>query len=1013
MAKAKTAVTMAGHGWRCSIEIPNPHQATTGGNEAICRRIGMESLGLYVLILNGLDESGMGPFVQYGPPHEHASAPDEAGNDWHGLYAVYYIVMRTGDPEPLGALLVGQWLCDYWGIEAHSYDPAMTPTAYADLSCAITYDLSGVYAKGEVVGTYVPPTRAHMDYTDDQGQYAWYADEGTTAVVSAVCLGNTISGNVAIAGAGGELEIGTGWQARVWWEISEYPSTNLSYARVSNLQCGGVIADLSLLDLYYSASPNPNNVPDTTQGHWSRSLSDADATMIRIGNRSGIATWRESSSGTSPTGVTWEGRLQLPYNLTICDALGKFSDVVDYSEMELVGSPLEWYESAGSWTSRQKTVYVGDKIEQQEKSWEFVHEWQKLDLTGGFYLEQRSAWRAAVEEDVGGTNARYNDERLGVLLQRLSATAMTGDPHWGSWLTIEHQTSLNLNDPPGALTRPSKWVGYDGATVNDLNNDLWTTAAGSESPRVTRTIASRFPLRMTRLSDHQNDPTNQHYPDWVIIGKANYDCSAYDDPAWWSAAQGGYDYEDVRDLSSWWYLRVGLTSPVAGTVRLVLHYDWWRISDPCYTCFEHRYGAEGEFEAEAITQQSLSYDVPVVAGVNSVLVDLRSNRELIDPIGEHAIKHITSWEMILPPNVSGATQNWELTELSAVLDPGQTGRAEPSWHVRLRNVRNWAFCEPTGTHEDWFGVGALVDGGPGLSLNYGWDRTRYEPGLLYIQRAQHCPLNAIQDRMDTSKTLSRLATELNYQEGWTATYSNPEQSADNKDADGNYLKPAYDWWDLRQCHEWDGTTIACDGAVCVGSVIPLAGIPWDMYVTVYPRGKVAGIARNRRTGRRLRNARRVSVMRRLIGATEWEPIWGGSADEHGFFASAPLLEAHYEYQVSGSQAVTGVANREYSQEIATIVPTEGEAEMWTQPGTEVPEYAYVDDAAHLAWNRIVSGLATIGTAVIVDATREYSSATGTSTGGLIYVMGVGADDGKRYLYVSQDGGETWQYQGEA
>lgn len=918
MAKARTAVTMADQGWRLSLEIPNPHQATSGGNEAICRRIGMESLGLYVLITNGLNESGMGPFVEYGPPHEHASAPDEAGNDWHGLYAVYYIVMRSGEPEPLGALLVGQWLCDYWGIEAHSYDPAMTPTAYADLSCAITYDLSGVYAKGEVVGTYVPPTRAHMDYTDDQGQYAWYADEATTAVVSAVCLGNTISGNVAIAGAGDELEIGTTWGARIWWEINEYPGTNQSYAQVSNMAWGALEADLANLDLYYSVSPNPNNVPDSTQGHWSRSVSDADATMIRVADSGGIATWRESSSGTSPTGVTWEGRVALPYQITICDAIGQFSDAADYAGMELVGSPLEWVDSGGTWTSQRKTVYVGDSIVEQQKSWEFEHEWRKLDLTGGFYLEQRSAWRSSVGEDVGGSNARYNDERCGILLQRLTATTMTGDPHWAGWMTIGHLTSLNLNDPPGALSRPSQWVGYDGLVANDINSDLWTVATGSESPRVTRTIASRYPLRMARLSDHQNDPTNQHYVDWPIISKANVDLTAVDEAAWWSSAQGGCDYEDVRDLSSWWYLRIGITSPVAGTIRLRLYYDWWDITDPCYTCFEHRYGSEGEFEAAAVRRPSLSYDVPVVVGANSVLVDLRSNRELIDPINTQAIKHLVEWEMVLPSNVSGADHNWQLTELSAVLDPGQTGRAEPSWHVLLRSVRNWAFCEPTGTNEDWFGVGAIVDGGPGLTLNYGWDRTRYELGMLYIQRAQHCPLNSIQDRIDTAKALSRLATELNWQEGWTATYNSPEETASNKDADGNYLKAQFNWWDLRQAHEWSGTSIACDGAVCVGSVIPLAGIPWDMYVTVYPRGKVAGIARNRRTGRRLRNARRVSVYRRLVGATEWEPIWGGAADEHGFYASAPLLEAHYEYQVSGSQAVTGVANREYSHEIATI-----------------------------------------------------------------------------------------------
>jgi hypothetical protein len=341
------------------------------------------------------------------------------------------------------------------------------------------------------------------------------------------------------------------------------------------------------------------------------------------------------------------------------------------------------------------------------------------------------------------------------------------------------------------------------------------------------------------------------------------------------------------------------------------------------------------------------------------------------------------------------------------------GTGHPSIII-THNKRAWDWRDAC-----WFGLGGFVDGKRALEIDPGYRRFREEQlGLQYIQYAQHDPESEAEDELNYAKDANRLATEMGLCEGWQTTWLDPLNAAGNKDADDAYFAPSLHFWDVQ--HQRQSNLY---GAVCVGTYHYAAGVPHDLYYTVFPRGKLCGLlyqgsARKRLTGL-------VWLYQCETAEGTYSRVGSYTPDAQGFWRTDALLEKGWYYGVSNqdlgatcaaiSLSIAGVqvANREYSFVgiIKARVQAQGDIGMYVQPGTLVPGYAYPDSGGDLMHNRIIEGISVPGTAVLVDNSRTYAAARATSGGSVIYVIGAGAEDGLLYLFTSEDGGVSWDAQG--
>ncbi|MFA5715712.1 MAG: hypothetical protein WC998_08225, partial [Candidatus Paceibacterota bacterium] len=469
----------------------------------------------------------------------------------------------------------------------------------------------------------------------------------------------------------------------------------------------------------------------------------------------------------------------------------------------------------------------------------------------------------------------------------------------------------NINDTEGLPSRASPWAPVSGVTIDPANNDLWTVAAGASAPAVSRSWLTRKWLRLDRLSGGYT-PGLQYHVDWPIMSKANLPIATTgDDPAWWSAATGGVDSEDIYDWSNYRYILLGLTAARAGTVRLTVSYSVPAPSDPCYV------GASWRYEEFSYTSTSytLTYDIAVTAGAGTYLVDLTLNREGQSIDKEYSLKVVDSVALSLPANPSGSDEQYELTGLSIVLDPGETGRAEPSSHILMRYKPAWDWSS------NWFGFGAVIDGKPALQYDYGydspWGYTRKEVGPLYIRRSEHNPdYEGEASRLDAAKALNDLRTELAVQEGITATWPTPtpENSANNKDADDAQVDSALYWWDLLQSSEGLNTA-NCEVALCAGTYNNVAGCAYNIRFYKYPRGALHGLALNGAgTAVKRSETDLIDVYEALDGGA-YAKVDTIDTDEHGRYRYDAAREHDALYMLDGGGALLtalSVAHREYT-----------------------------------------------------------------------------------------------------
>jgi len=576
-------------------------------------------------------------------------------------------------------------------------------------------------------------------------------------------------------------------------------------------------------------------------------------------------------------------------------------------------------------------------------------------------------------------------------LQPLTA-GVVGNPIWGPFMEFSSPTLLSVDIPSGLSERPSLWTGGTGVTVDPANNAVWTVAAGASSPAVSRSYKNRYELRMARLASGWT-PGLSYNTDWPFMMKANLaDAVTMDDPQWIAAVP----YEDIWNWANYSYLGLQLVSPVAGTVTIKVTYKVPTLSDPCYTCAEHRWA---EFTC-TYTTRTATYTATVIAGSNANYIDLCKPQEGTVPQGEHRLHVITNVEITLPAG-AGA---WTLNALLLCHDMEHTSR------VFHHNKRAW----------DWpgcaFGLGGFVDGKPCWQMDHGFRRYREEfLGLQYIQYRQHCPDIDPPPEQDPTyaEDLSRIYTKVNWQEGFTATWNDPVNAAGNKDTDGICFAPTMYWWDLQNQEE-----SALSGAVCVGHYNWAYGAVHDIYYTCFPRGKPCGLAYS--GGRRKRSTGTVWLYKSQQADGDYTRVGSYVPDSQGFWRSDPQLEKGWYYGVAGRDLGATVlasalqstgweaVNREYTYTGIVKLPATGDkVAMFRHPAGNVPWTAWIDINGVIKAAETFSGKNVLGTVLTIDSSGDFDSVDAETDGNTIYVDARNADTGFIHRWTSDDFGANW------
>ena len=832
----------------------------------------------------------------------------ESGLPMHHWYA--YVDASVHVPgEPLcGACAriapyLGAWEAD---VPDEELDPDCTPLQGDSVETCVSLAVSGVYLKrGRTASP--PANRQTMDFTDLDARDTWCADAGSEVTVTVIGSGVDlcVSGSLGLQ-EGQEVEIGANFGLGIGLALNCAPSPNTVYARVSDIRWGDTPVGGDAVDLYNTG--DTGYVPNATVAPgWSRVQNTGNCYHVRAGNTIEI----EHLQGTYGSGSVG-AQLLAPTVLTAIARDGMMDTGGPGYDVQYTSNFIRYVQDPNTGHHSPEAVpFVSEySCLQAYLSWLFEHEWRKLS-SNAIQARVTEAWREANGEDVGGDLETTNDRRCGLCLRPRNATRCDGPPWWQAGIGIGHLASLEINDTYGLPSRAGPWEAGPGVTVAPGDNDLWTVTAGASAPAVSRDLKTRYWLRMERLADHLDDPEAEHHPDWPIMLKANLPLEqTQDDPDWWNPEAGGIAGEDIFNWANYRYLRVQLRAPRPAVARLRVDYSVPSVSDPCYTDFSHRFGAEGQWSYTR-TRHTLTFDLPVKQGDNDLLVDFVLNHEAVMPVGAARLQVVDRLTFELPPNPGESDEQWELGGLQLVLDPGEGQRPEPKRHLWMRYKPSWAWIGSA-----WLGYGAVVDGKDALEIDYGYGQTGPERKLLYIQRREHSPdYQGEPTRLDYAKSLGRWCTELNWQEGFECTRPDPppEQQAQNQDADEAQVDSSFYWWDLEQSNEDPGADPYL--ALCCGTYQIAAGVPYEVYFYKYPRGTVHGLAADPEHIQCFRETEGLLSLYESVAGGPWEFVEALDTDEHGRFRATPLREKGRSYLVDGGAgqvADLAVSNREYT-----------------------------------------------------------------------------------------------------
>ncbi len=625
--------------------------------------------------------------------------------------------------------------------------------------------------------------------------------------------------------------------------------------------------------------------------------------------------------------------------------IGPFLTQGEPYDITYYGPPILWADggvpagklsaglTSGTYYAYYDTWSAEKSVTHQDKSWEFDWEWRRLSTTN-LWVKELATWRETNDEVVGDATDSQDDVDVPLLIHPRNAASLTGQPNWDGLITISHEGELPVCAPVG-ISRPANWTGGAGMTPQSptgASNDSWDIVAGSAAATATFVLPSRYWTRMIRLADHTavEDKHSTFFP-W--LNRPNLD-------TWASVTLD--DTPDQIDEVEWhWrnhsHLEIRFTTaPRNATISVTVNYSYpSNITDPNYTCFEHRYGTSGTFDYTKTTKSvTYSFDVTAGSGVLGT-VDLK-----VPLTGDVCPELHVVDSVVLTFDASVGDETWVLDDLYLVLDK-TAGIPDDHETVRMYDVYDWL--------SDYTGFGGLIDGVPVFDIRYGFEELEgTERSLKIRQMRRHCPSSGLGDILDYAKTIAELRRDIYFQRGWGAVDNDPAESAENKDGDGNKVLGTFRAFDLRECNEWrfDGA-MDLIGQPRVKTYQLVAGVEHDIYHVKFPQGRLHLLHYEDDRSGRLRSTSGIYVWRSDAGV--WSLIQGPlTTDGYGRVRTGPHKERDYSedtdwvYGISTSAVETPgpysvIDNRRYGWKIIPP-PSTGEGLCVFD---QLPNFAYI------------------------------------------------------------------------
>ena len=781
-----------------------------------------------------------------------------------------------------------------------------------------SWELAGSFAiedlkiYGEVTNDDYPKRQSPRSFQDRDAEVKWLAD-GTSTITAT--LGSLSATNPITWDGAGTIGMGIIY--------ANSPSLNTDYGLVSDLTFSesSVSTDLSNIS-YWSQGTTPwvwDLEEPLTYNQWhaygvgqTLHLQKLDATGSQGGGTAVECTFKGPIRFNIDAGRFGASSDAYPSGI-------RFSTGITYYDATVPETTTVWFPPGLSEWYHQFTFQLAGGAPPDVSGYK---------LPNSFYVKVDTDWADAanerlsitVDHDAGTETITADYAPFGI--PSLKAGNFTDEPYWGPAIEMTH-VDVNADVPPGESARPTSWAGAGGLTIGGADNALWTIADGAAAPAVTRTLATRYWLRMDRLASKPGPAENQS-PAWVILQKANQ-LFVDDDPAWTAIVP----VEDVTNYDNSTILRVGFAqmpqAAIGESVVVTLNYSTVVINDEFYASRVWRFGALSNWSYNRSTG-SVSFSATVVDrgdGVGGdVYVDMCLPLNLLYP---PCLQHVDSVSVSLP-TVAGT---WELEQYKLIADPSNHGYEDGYPHIVLQpapDAWNWL--------GDYFGFGMTYEGKHCLNLVYGVEdessyhqRERTQRGMK-----QHADLHQSPTFVGPAadwcyaKSLGDLIGELNYQEQWDATY-NPDTNVTaatyGVDPDGNkaFVGSGPYWWDLERA---GGDVIGDEASGGIRAALHVKTIdthvaqllPVTLYAKYHLHGRGHGIATLGNTRHRGSSDLGADsdvatdheyVVWRIADSgglgtpdpgAEWEMVGSCEPSKAGRFRTNPVMENGYDYAIS-------------------------------------------------------------------------------------------------------------------
>ena len=771
-------------------------------------------------------------------------------------------------------------------------------------AAALTLGVTNLLLKSRS-GDTTPSDRSTRDFVDQHVADAWHVTDTTVSTATMVVPDSVLGSKSDLSASGswgsmpGVGEMTGDWPATLAasYSITYNGNSTVDTVYASILpQWSGVDLNLeALADLYYDAAWHHWWSGSAFQSPWPPS--GKTPTFEVSGANGQIEAQRIAGSATDT--MAWSGSSGVPYLLKVDISSGKWNDAGgDW------GSAIQ-FDVAGLKDSSGNREYLGIGTSAQYS--EANHSWYTEDrLSPTVQADVLASWAAANGEDVGSGSLTDLPAPIGVpdLTQSVDS-----DP-WTTGLLTVTQAAVNVHKPAG-VSRPSLWVASGGATITAQTDTTLTIEINSTAtaPAITRTLVTRYWDQLDRLASQDADTSHAFDPDWPIKLAANLSHAVpVADPDYSALTKD----EDVTTYDNFSYLKLPFSAMgAAGGLTLTLAYNALDyVLDPCYTCHEHRYGAEGEFSFSKGAAQSATYANDYLGnsltgpGAQTFYIDLRCPAE--GDLSRGDLQHVATLTLSGFTVPGSGTDTYTVDAANLELCDGPVAG---SGHLLVKAKRPWNWAA------NFTNFSAVHDGAAILAPQYGFEQfERVERGLKGTQFRQHCPTSSATTDISSAKSLSRFCDELQWQEGFTATFQTGTFTSRYRDADSvDFFTSgrAYWWW---MFYEPDGA-LQIPTAATVRSWTIAPGVPYTVYVRHYLQGAAHGLLKDASGTYRTRSGGSVALYKRPDGGGAASLVGTYASDAHGRWVSDPLAEDGFSYYitVAGSDTELGRAvNREWS-----------------------------------------------------------------------------------------------------